>query len=212
MGQSGAIRTAQDVDGAARRQVRRFRNPRDGCWHTQIMQGEAYVTDDENEVLTTILGSCVAACIRDPVLRVGGMNHFLLPEGDNHCNDGRDGDATRYGVYAMEKLINGILSRGGLRERLEAKLFGGANVMASLSDVGTCNADFAERFLQNEGIAIVGGDLRGSAPRRIQYWPVSGRARQLAIVTDAGQLLQRELREARAEQRQSQKGNDVELF
>ena len=212
MGQLGATQVAQDVDVTACKELRRFRNPHDGCWHTQIMQGEAYVTDDANEVLTTILGSCVAACIRDPVLRIGGMNHFLLPEGDNHGGDGRDGGAMRYGVYAMEKLINGILSRGGLRDRLEAKLFGGANVMASLSNVGTRNADFAERFLQNEGIAIVGGDLRGTSPRRIQYWPVSGRARQLAIVTDAGQLLQNELREARAEQRQSQKGNDVELF
>jgi len=206
MGQFCATPLAGDADGKGRG-PRRFRNPHDGCWHTQIMQGEAYVTDDANEVLTTILGSCVAACIRDPVLHLGGMNHFLLPEGDN-----RDGGGMRYGVYAMEKLINGILSRGGVRERLQAKLFGGANVMASLSEVGTRNAEFAERFLQNEGIAIVGGDLRGTAPRRIQYWPSSGRARQLAIVTDAGKLVQEELREARAEQRESEKENDVELF
>jgi len=206
MGQFCATPLAGDADGKARG-PRRFRNPHDGFWHTQIMQGEAYVTDDANEVLTTILGSCVAACIRDPVLHMGGMNHFLLPEGDI-----RDGGGMRYGVYAMEKLINGILSRGGVRERLQAKLFGGANVMASLSEVGTRNADFAERFLQNEGIAIVGGDLRGTSPRRIQYWPASGRARQLAIITDASELVQEELREARAEQRESEKENDVELF
>ncbi|MDE3116540.1 MAG: chemotaxis protein CheD [Pseudomonadota bacterium] len=211
MGQFCATPLAGDADGRDRG-PRRFRNPHDGCWHTQIMQGEAYVTGDTDEVLTTILGSCVAACIRDPVLRLGGMNHFLLPEADIHGHDGRDGGGMRYGVYAMEKLINGILSRGGVRERLQAKLFGGANVMAALSDVGTRNADFAERFLQNEGIAIVGGDLRGISPRRIQYWPASGRARQLAIVTDASKLVQDEMREAHAEQRKSEKENDVELF
>ena len=98
------------------------------------------------------------------------------------------------------------------RERLQAKLFGGANVMASLSGVGWRNADFAERFLEQEGIAVVGGDLRGTAPRRIQYWPKSGRARQLAIATDAQRLVQQELREARAECKATEEDCDVELF
>jgi len=185
---------------------RRYLDPRDGCWHTQITQGEAYVTADENEVLSTVLGSCVAACIRDPVLRIGGMNHFLLPEGDG------TGDVMRYGVHSMELLINGILNRGAARERLEAKLFGGANVIAALSGIGSRNADFAERFLLDEGIKIVGGDLRGTAPRRIQYWPATGRARQLSIATDARQLVQQELQEARVERRDAEQENDVELF
>jgi chemotaxis protein CheD len=188
---------------------RRFLNPQDGCWHVQITQGETHVTDNPQELLTTILGSCIAACIRDPQMGVGGMNHFLLPN-----SDGEDRDATRYGVNAMELLINGLLKKGASRARLEAKLFGGANVLAGLSDVGSRNAAFAEKYLADEGITVVGGDIRGSKPRRIQYWPISGRARQLAMPPiDSTQLVQREL----AKSRQIRKpepagGDDVELF
>lgn len=185
---------------------RRYWDPRDDCWHTQITQGEAYVTAEENEVISTVLGSCVAACIRDPVARIGGMNHFLLPDGDG------SGDVMRYGVYSMELLINGILGRGAARERLQAKLFGGANVIAALSGIGTRNADFAEHFLMDEGIHIVGGDLRGTSPRRVQYWPWTGRARQLSISTDARELVQQELKEARHELEVVEEKNDVELF
>ena len=206
MGRRGATDSLQ-VEDAIGRTPRRFFNPLDGFWHTQITQGEAYVTEKQDEVITTILGSCVSACIRDPVTRIGGMNHFLLPEGDV-----TDGGAMRYGVYAMELLINSILGRGAARERLQAKLFGGANVMAALSDIGSRNAEFAERFLTDEGIPIVGGDLRGSTPRRIQFWPATGRARQLSIVADVRQLVQHELQEARAGQRETEQGNDVELF
>ena len=113
------------------------------------MQGDFYVTDTPQEVLTTILGSCIAACIRDPSVGVGGMNHFLLPEGD-----GEDRNARRFGVNAMEILINDILKRGGERSRLEAKLFGGANVINAMSDVGSRNAAFAKQFLSDEGISI----------------------------------------------------------
>lgn len=186
---------------------RRFLNPMDGLWHRQITQGESYVSAEDNEVLTTVLGSCVAACIRDPVRHIGGMNHFLLPDGES-----RDGGAMRYGVFAMECLINGLLAQGAARERLEAKLFGGANVMASLSGVGWRNADFAERFLQQEGIRVVGGDLRGAAPRRIQYWPTTGRARQLAIATDVQQLVQQELSEARNGCKAREEESELELF
>jgi chemotaxis protein CheD len=143
-----------------------------------VIQGEYRVTDDPTLVLTSILGSCVAACMRDPVARVGGMNHFLLPG----CGSGsRRQEAERYGVHLMELLVNGLMRRGARRERLQAKLFGGARTMEGLSDIGALNADFAERFLRNEGIAIVGGSLRGELGRRIQFWPVSGRARQVML-------------------------------
>jgi chemotaxis protein CheD len=155
---------------------RSFRNPADGNLHIQITQGELHVTDDPAHVLTTVLGSCVAACIRDPIANVGGMNHFLLPKADS--NDRR---ATDYGVNAMELLINGILKLGGARERLEAKLFGGANVVAVSSAIGWHNATFAEQFLADEGIRVIGGDLRGTCARKIQFWPVSGRAKQILI-------------------------------
>ena len=184
--------------------LRRFLNRQDDNWHVQIMQGDFYVTGKPEEVLTTILGSCISACIRDPVLGIGGMNHFLLPE----C-EGEDRNARRFGVNAMEVLINGILKRGGDRVRLEAKLFGGANVISAMSDVGSRNAAFARQFLGDEGIAIVGGDVGGTAPRRIQYWPVTGRARQLSVRVDKQELLERE---RVASNRDVAANDDVELF
>jgi len=139
-----------------------------------VIQGEYRVSSDPELVLTTILGSCVAACIRDPVVGVGGMNHFLLP-GD----DGSSG--LRYGVQSMELLVNALLRRGARRDRLEVKLFGGARLIDGLTDVGTQNAGFAERFVRDEGLIHAGGSLRGDRARRIQYWPVSGRARQVFL-------------------------------
>ena len=142
-----------------------------------VGQGEHHVTSDPNVLLTTILGSCVALCLRDPQAGVGGMNHFLLPEGAGAGTDA----GRRYGAYAMDLLINDLLKAGGRRERLEAKLFGGGRMFDSLRDVGLANADFAERFLRDEGISLVGGSLRGQGGRRLHYWPVSGRALQRAV-------------------------------
>ena len=142
-----------------------------------VGQGEHFVTDDPDVMLTTILGSCVAMCLRDPETGVGGMNHFLLPEGTGSGADA----GRRYGAYAMEVLINDCLKAGARREHLEAKLFGGGRMFDSLKDVGLANADFAERFLRDEGIAVVGGSLRGRGGRRVQYWPASGRALQRAV-------------------------------
>ncbi|MEF2072188.1 chemotaxis protein CheD [Consotaella aegiceratis] len=143
-----------------------------------VIQGEWKVEKGEDVVLTTLLGSCVAACIRDPDAGVGGMNHFLLPgSGDG----GGNGRAQSYGLYLMELLINGLLKRGARRHALEAKLFGGARTVDGLSDVGAKNAAFAREFLENEGIPVVGGDLGGDRGRRIEYWPASGRARQILL-------------------------------
>jgi chemotaxis protein CheD len=146
-----------------------------------IIQGEYHVTSDANVVLTTLLGSCVAACVRDPLAGVGGMNHFLLPGRETRE---RRLEAETYGVHLMELLVNGLLREGARRERLEAKLFGGGRTMEGLADIGAMNADFAERFLANEGIACIGGSLRGDQGRRIQYWPVSGRARQIYFAAE----------------------------
>jgi len=142
-----------------------------------VLRGDYQVVAEEGVVLTTILGSCVAACIRDPIVRAGGMNHFLLPGDAGRPRQ----DAERYGVHLMELLINGLLARGGQRHRLEAKLFGGARTVEGLSDIGALNAQFAQDFLRTEGIAVVGGDLGGDRGRRIEYWPASGRARQALL-------------------------------
>jgi chemotaxis protein CheD len=136
-----------------------------------IVQGEFAISAEPGDMLTTILGSCVAACIRDPVARVGGMNHFLLP--------GEIGaEGVRYGVNAMELLVNGLLQRGARRDRLQATIFGGANVVRGLSDIGAQNAEFAERFFRQESIAFTGGSTGGERARRIQFWPYEGRTRQ----------------------------------
>jgi len=142
-----------------------------------IIQGEYFVTGDGDVMVTTILGSCVAACIRDPLARVGGINHFLLP-GTGRATAR---EAERLGVHLMELLVNGLLKTGARRDRLEAKLFGGARTVRSHNDIGKHNIEFAERFLRDEGIAHVGGSTGGMQGRRIQYWPVSGRARQILL-------------------------------
>jgi chemotaxis protein CheD len=144
-----------------------------------IVQGEFFVSDDPSVVLVTLLGSCVAACVRDPVARVGGMNHFLLPGSEK----GASAESERYGVHLMELLVNGLLQRGARKNRLEAKLFGGARTMENLSDIGRKNAAFAERFLKTEEINYLGGSCGGDNGRRVQFWPVTGRARQALIAS-----------------------------
>ncbi|NNM57892.1 chemotaxis protein CheD [Acidocella sp.] len=158
-----------------------------------IVQGEQYVDDNPNTVLTTILGSCIAACIWDNTIGLGGMNHFLLPGTDSGAQQRMlEGDAMRFGVHAMELLVNGLLGRGAQRHRLQAKLFGGARMIKGLTDIGELNATFAERFLKAEGIAIAGGSLRGEQGRRIQFWPVTGRARQVLLAKETASIMRAE--------------------
>ena len=139
-----------------------------------IVQGEQFVSTDPELMISTLLGSCVAACLRDPVAQVGGMNHFLLPG-----RRGGEADGVRFGVHAMELLVNALLAAGARRERLEGKLFGGAHMLDGLADVGRQNSDFALSFLKAEGVTYLGGSLGGTSARRVQFWPASGRARQL---------------------------------
>lgn len=154
-------------------------NTEPGSRRVHVIQGEFKVMNDPNVVLTTILGSCVAACMRDPVVGVGGMNHFLLPGSAEAMAAG--GDATRYGVHLMELLINGLLKQGARRDRLEAKIFGGAKTIARFSNVGEQNARFARQFLMDEGIQVVGESTGGEHGRKLEYWPSTGRARQHAL-------------------------------
>src|SRR6218665_1824999 len=151
----------------------------DAARRVHVIQGEFKVVRDPNVVLSTILGSCVAACIRDPNAGVGGMNHFLLP--GSAVPGGGGGDATRYGVHLMELLINGLLKKGARRDRLEAKIFGGAKTIATFSNVGEQNAAFAMQVLKDEGIPVVGSSTGGDHGRKLEFWPVSGRARQYPL-------------------------------
>jgi len=175
-----------------------------------IVQGEQHVDSDPDLVLSTILGSCVAACIWDAAASIGGMNHFLLPGDSGDGRTASSGNAMRYGVHSMELLVNGLLRKGAQRSRLQAKLFGGARMIRGLTDVGELNAAFAERFLRAENIAIVGGSLRGGHGRRIQFWPASGRARQVLIGLDKDSVVMAERRAVVAPQFASE--GAVELF
>lgn len=139
----------------------------------KILPGEYFVSE-KGILMVTVLGSCVAACIRDTESGVGGMNHFMLPD------DGRRetvASSARYGTYAMEILINHLLKLGARRNRLEAKVFGGGAVMASLSssNVGTRNAEFVLNFLKTEKVPVVAKDLLDSYPRKVYYFPDTGR-------------------------------------
>lgn len=146
-----------------------------------VIQGRRHVARREEVVLSTLLGSCVAACLWDEAAQVGGMNHFLLPVARSR---GEAQATLSEGVHAMELLINDLLKAGARRHAMQAKLFGGARIRAGLTDVGEQNAAFAERFLHDEGIPLVGGSLRGERGRRLQFWPMSGRARQSWIAGD----------------------------
>lgn len=144
--------------------------------HTlKIFLGHHLVSDKPDVMMVTTLGSCVAACVRDPEAAVGGMNHFLLPDVPESEQD-HAGTAARYGSVAMERLINEILARGGKRSRLEVKLFGGARVIDSSMDVGRKNAAFALDYVRREGLKLVGQDFGGTSARRVHFFPYSGRA------------------------------------
>lgn len=155
-------------------QARGYHDPEFKVRAVKILPGDHYVTQADDEMLVTVLGSCVSACIRDPAARIGGLNHFMLPEG----GDGDWGVAAsnlRYGNFAMEQLVNDILKCGGRRSRLEIKLFGGASLLENGAAVGARNIQFVEDYLKAEGLPVYGRSLGGHAPRRIHYFPLTGK-------------------------------------
>jgi chemotaxis protein CheD len=176
----------------------------------KIGPGEHYVTQRADVVILTVLGSCVAACIRDPVAGVGGMNHFMLPEGRTGAWGGASANM-RYGNFAMEQLINDILRQGGHRSRLETKVFGGARMMAQGAAIGHQNADFVEAFLKAETMPIAARHLRGAHARRIEYLPAAGRVRMLELKLPELDVVQAE-RQFIQSLRTAPDGGAVELF
>jgi chemotaxis protein CheD len=179
----------------------------------KIFSGEWGVSNVQEEMFATILGSCVSACVHDPVIKIGGMNHFLLPRDTDDGTVVAEHAAARYGVYAMEMLINGVLKAGGQKNRLEFKLFGGGNVLNNNSTkIGSKNANFVRQFMRDEGLKIISEDLEGEQPRSVHYYPTSGkvmmrklqRAEDFAIVEEEKQY-QRKLQTKPVE-------GDIELF
>ncbi len=197
-----------DSQGAPEGDLRHFES---GSRTRRVLPGEYYVTGHD-EVVATTLGSCVAVCMRDPEARVGGMNHFLLPE-ERPASEADVGLATRYGSYAMESLINDLLKGGARRERLEIKVFGGGHILSCHADVGARNIRFIRDFLQVENLRAVAEDLGDSFPRKVAYFPRTGVARVKRLPPLESNLI------ARAERTYlsrigatAQGGGDVELF
>jgi len=147
-----------------------------------IIQGEHRVVAEPGIVISTLLGSCVAVCLQDPVARVGGMNHFLLSEPGNDAVT-RPEEQQRYGVHAMELLINAMMAGGASRQRLRAHLYGGANIIAGLGGIGSSNAAFARRFMADEGIPVGRCELEGTQARKIEFMPYEGRVRAIPIAS-----------------------------
>jgi len=137
-----------------------------------VLQGEAHASADASLELGTVLGSCVATCLYDPMARIGGMNHFLLAEPPD-CHKAGEFDRN-YGLFLMELLVNKMLELGAIKHRLKGRLYGGANINPDLGAIGSTNAAFAREFLRREGIENVFEDLEGSAARRIHFRPASG--------------------------------------
>ncbi|MEM9620479.1 MAG: chemoreceptor glutamine deamidase CheD [Pseudomonadota bacterium] len=141
-----------------------------------ISAGECYITGSPDETISTVLGSCVSACIRDKKTGIGGMNHFLLPHAEGSTHNDRVMEM-RYGIHAMEHLLRQIHKRTGPHVELEVKLFGGGSVLPILSDVGAHNVDFVRRYVRQKGLAVAGEDLGGNYSRKLHYHPASGKAR-----------------------------------
>ena len=147
---------------------------------TFVIQGTFFVSSHPEATLSTVLGSCISVCLHDPVARIGGMNHFLLATGQ-----GEDSGHIRYGVNAMERLINEMLKAGASRTQLQAKLFGGARMSTNLADIGKGNADFAEAFLRDEGVPVLSRSLGGISARRLVFTPATGHAKVLFVKIDS---------------------------
>lgn len=160
--------------------IKRFWDNAHNSFAAKILPGEFYVSL-HNEVISTVLGSCISACITDRTIGVGGMNHFMLPQGNVPEHTGREHltSATRYGNFAMEMLINEILKSGGKKRNLEVKLFGGGKVMTSMNmiDIGRKNIDFVHEYVMQEGLKVVSEDTGDIYPRKILFYPASGRVR-----------------------------------
>ena len=175
----------------------------------KILPGEFYLTCG-NELVGTVLGSCVSACIRDRLLGLGGMNHFLLP--DTNVDPQISDRAMRYGSFAMEQLINKIIKFGGHRNRLEAKLTGGGRIIGGMSDVGALNISFAKQYLNREGIEVVAVDLGGDCPRKVLYHPASGKLSVKKLRSLHNDTLEKREKNYREELKTLPEQGEVELF
>jgi len=191
--------------------INRYWDRNFNCHAAKLLPGEYYVTD-QGEMITTVLGSCVSACIRDTRFGIGGMNHFMLPHSDYTRAEDLITSGARYGSYAMERLINEIIKHGGSRKRLEVKLFGGGQVMSHMTDVGARNIDFVREYLRTERLPVVAEDLGNRYPRRVVFFPADGAVKVKRLQRLKNDTIIRREDEYRAAINRQEVESDVELF
>lgn len=178
----------------------------------KLLPGEFYATE-RDMVLVTVLGSCVAACIRDRVSGVGGMNHFMLPD-SGHDQSNPISSSARYGTYAMEMLINQITKLGAKRPNLEAKIFGGGNVLRgfTVANVGERNSRFALDYLATEKIKVVAQDLLDVYPRKVYFFPATGKVMVKKLMCNHNETIVEREKEYSSRLKKTKVEGNIELF
>lgn len=196
--------------------INRYWDTKHDIFAAKILPGEFYVSL-HGELITTVLGSCVSACVRDKVSGIGGMNHFMLPDNRERTTSSAWANTpvsaeTRYGNVAMERLINVILAGGGKRKNLEVKLFGGGRVLNINTDIGGKNVDFVHHYLEMEGLKVDSEDTRGVWPRKVQYFPLTGRVRVKRLNALHNDTLHKREREYLKRLKEKKVAGKVDLF
>ena len=194
--------------------IRRYWDPQHEVYAAKLLPGEYYVTL-HSEMICTVLGSCVSACVRDRATGIGGMNHFMLPldrsRGESAWADATSA-ATRYGNVAMERLINDLLKAGAKRSNLEFKLVGGGKVLAAMTDVGAGNIEFVRNYMLTEGFAVAGEDLGDIYPRKVHFYPDTGRVRVKKLLSTRNDTIFARERSYLQQVSAAPQTGDVELF
>jgi chemotaxis protein CheD len=182
------------------------------CDAAKILPGEYYFTG-KDMLIVTVLGSCVAACIRDRVSGLGGMNHFMLPDGGGDSENPISA-SMRYGTYAMEVLINQLLKAGARRENMEAKVFGGGAVLRGFTaiNVGERNAEFVLKYLRAEKMRVTAEDLNDIYPRKVYFFPRTGKVLVKKLMQVHNDTLVKREQDYASKLKTNTVGGEVELF
>ncbi len=194
--------------------INRYWDKMHNVYSAKILPGEYYVTT-QGEMISTVLGSCVSACIMDPIMKVAGMNHFMLPATKNVIAVSKNNsDATRYGNHAMEQMINAILKAGGRRENLEVKLFGGGKVLADMNkiDIGQKNIVFIRSYVAIEGLMVVKADLGDVYPRKVLYFTENGNVKMKKLKSMHNKTIAERENSYRHKIDEQPVSGDIELF
>ena len=196
--------------------IKRTWNEAMQCWSARLLPGEYYVSKND-ECISTVLGSCISVCIYDPTIKVGGMNHFMLPAQGEHSS-GAWGDptssSTRYGNFAMEYLINSVIKLGGRKQNFQAKIFGGGQVLANMTNVGQSNIIFAFDYLRKENINVLASDVGDIFPRKLVFFPKTGKVKMKHLTTDRNKNIEKTERAYMRDMqtKKSSPDDNVELF